>query len=62
MASRMGLGSRLSWTMQKTLIIVGVVVLLIGLGFGEPLPPMATYPGLVLIVGATVILQRARTA
>jgi drug/metabolite transporter (DMT)-like permease len=38
------------------------LVLLIGLGFGEPLPPMATYPGLVLIVGATVILQRARTA
>ena len=34
------------------------LVLLIGLGFGEPLPPLATYPGLILIVGATVILQR----
>ncbi len=32
------------------------LVLLIGLG--EPLPPLATYPGLILIVGATVILQR----
>ncbi len=33
-------------------------VLLIGLGFGEALPPLATYPGLLLIVGATFILQR----
>jgi drug/metabolite transporter (DMT)-like permease len=37
-----------------------VLVLLIGLGFGEPLPALATYPGLVLIVGATFILQRAQ--
>ena len=35
-------------------------VLLIGLGFGDPLPPLATYPGLVLIVGATFILQRTK--
>jgi drug/metabolite transporter (DMT)-like permease len=37
-----------------------VLVLLIGLGFGEPLPALTTYPGLVLIVGATFILQRAQ--
>jgi drug/metabolite transporter (DMT)-like permease len=37
-----------------------VFVLAIGLGFGETLPPLATYPGLVLIVGATIILQRSR--
>ena len=35
------------------------LVLLVGLAFGEPLPPLATYPGLVLIVGATFILQRS---
>ncbi|MBT7663281.1 MAG: DMT family transporter [Rhodospirillaceae bacterium] len=35
------------------------LVLLIGLGFGDHLPPMATYPGLILIIGATIILQRA---
>ena len=34
------------------------LVLLVGLGFGEQLPPLATYPGLVLIIGATIILQR----
>ncbi len=37
-----------------------VLVLLIGLGFGEPLPALTTYPGLALIVGATFILQRAQ--
>ena len=36
------------------------LVLLIGLGFGEPLPVLTTYPGLVLIVSATFILQRAQ--
>ena len=35
-------------------------LMLIGLGFGDPLPPLATYPGLVLIVGATFILQRTK--
>ena len=35
-----------------------VLLIGLGLGFGEPLPPLATYPGLILIVGATVILQR----
>lgn len=39
-----------------------VLVLLIGLGFGEPLPTLATWPGLLLIVGATFILQRAGAA
>ena len=37
-------------------------VLLIGLAFGEPLPPAATYPGLLLIIGATFILQRTKPA
>jgi drug/metabolite transporter (DMT)-like permease len=37
-----------------------VLVVLIGIGFGEPLPALTTYPGLVLIVGATVILQRTQ--
>ncbi len=36
------------------------LVLLIGLAFGEPPPALATYPGLLLIVGATFILQRAQ--
>ena len=34
------------------------LVLTIGLGFGEPLPPPATYPGILVILAATVILQR----
>ncbi len=33
-----------------------VLVLLIGLGFGEPPPALTTYPGLVRIVGATFLL------
>lgn len=37
-----------------------VLVLVIGLAFGEALPPLATYPGFVLIVGSTFILQRAK--
>ena len=36
------------------------LVLIIGLAFGEPLPPLETYPGLALIIGATFILQRMR--
>jgi drug/metabolite transporter (DMT)-like permease len=36
------------------------LVLALGLGFGEALPPPATYPGVLVIVGATVILQRVR--
>jgi drug/metabolite transporter (DMT)-like permease len=39
-----------------------VLVLLVGLGFGEALPPVMTWPGLVLVVVATVILQRTRPA
>lgn len=34
------------------------LVLAIGLGFGEALPPPATYPGIAVILAATVILQR----
>lgn len=37
------------------------LVMLISLGFGAPLPPAATYPGLILIIGATIILQRGAT-
>jgi len=36
------------------------LVLLIGLCFGDPMPPIATYPGLVLILSATFILQRTK--
>lgn len=34
-----------------------VLVLLIGLGLGDSLPPLATWPGMVLAVAATVVLQ-----
>jgi drug/metabolite transporter (DMT)-like permease len=34
-------------------------VLLVGLLFGDGLPPPMTYPGLVLIIAATFILQRS---
>ena len=33
------------------------LVLVIGLAFGEDLPPLATYPGLLLILAATIVLQ-----
>ncbi len=36
-----------------------VLVLAIELAVGQPSPPIATYPGLVLVVGATFILQRS---
>ena len=38
--------------------LIPALVMMIDLGFGEPLPALATYPGLALIVGATFILQR----
>ena len=37
-----------------------VLVLVIGLSLGDQAPPLATYPGLVLLVGAIFILQRAK--
>jgi len=36
-----------------------VLVLIIGLIFGDGAPPSLTYPGLLLAVGATIVLQRA---
>ena len=36
-----------------------VFVLLIGLALGESLPPVAIYPGVVLIVAAIIVLQRS---
>ena len=35
-------------------------VLLIGLGFGETLPPLIVWPGVLVVAGATFILQRGR--
>jgi drug/metabolite transporter (DMT)-like permease len=55
---------------QKSVAVIGptrvmsftylnpALVLIIGLIMGDALPPLATWPGLVLIIGATVILQR----
>ncbi len=36
------------------------LVLVIGLAFGQELPPFATYPGLGIIVAATFVLQRSK--
>lgn len=36
------------------------LVLIIGLAFGEELPPLATYPGLLLTLAATLVLQTSR--
>ncbi|MHA1566787.1 MAG: DMT family transporter [Alphaproteobacteria bacterium] len=36
------------------------LVLIIGLIFGQELPPLATYPGLLLIVSATFVLQLSK--
>ena len=36
------------------------LVLVIGLAFGQELPPLATYPGLLLITAATIVLQRSK--
>lgn len=36
------------------------LVLAIGLAFGQELPPLATYPGLLMIVAATFVLQRSK--
>jgi len=36
-----------------------VLVLIIGLVMGQDAPPALTYPGLVLVLGATVVLQTA---
>ena len=33
------------------------IVLLLGVPFGAPLPPLATWPGVVLVVTATIVLQ-----
>ncbi len=35
------------------------LVLIIGMLLGHAMPPLATYPGMILIVAATVVLQRA---
>ena len=37
-----------------------VLVLIIGLALGHDLPPALTYPGLLLVLGATVVLQTAQ--
>lgn len=37
-----------------------VLVLIIGLGLGHDMPPILTYPGLVLVLGATIVLQTAK--
>lgn len=44
-----------SYTYVTPALVLGIDLLL-----GQPAPPAATYPGLVLIVGATFILLRAR--
>jgi len=36
-----------------------VLVLIIGLALGHDAPPALTYPGLILVLGATVVLQTA---
>ena len=36
------------------------LVLVIGLALGETLPPLATYPGLLLTVAATFVLQGSK--
>ena len=38
------------------------LVLVIGLMFGQEHPPLATYPGILLIVAATFVLQRSKPA
>lgn len=38
------------------------LVLVVGLAFGQELPPLATYPGLLLIVAATFVLQWSKPA
>ena len=37
------------------------LVLAIGLALGETAPPLATYPGLLLIIAATFVLQRSKS-
>ncbi len=37
------------------------LVLVVGLAFGQGLPPLATYPGVVLIVAAMFVVQRSVT-
>jgi len=36
------------------------IVLVIGLALGQEIPPLATYPGLLLIISATFVLQWAK--
>ena len=36
------------------------LVLIIGLALGQELPPLATYPGLLLILAATLVLQSSK--
>jgi len=38
-----------------------VLVLVIGLAFGQEIPPLATYPGFLLIVAATIVLQCSKS-
>jgi hypothetical protein len=40
----------------------GLMLPATGQGFGEPLPPLASYPGPALIIGATLFLRRSSDA
>lgn len=44
---------------QSYTFLVPALVLLIGLLAGQELPPLATYPGIAIIVAATFVLQRS---
>lgn len=45
----------MSYTYLNPILVLGI-----GLALGEAMPPLATYPGFVLIVAAIVVLQRAK--
>jgi drug/metabolite transporter (DMT)-like permease len=40
--------------------LIPALVLILGLIFGNEFPPLATYPGIVLIVAATFVLQMSK--
>ena len=47
---------------QSYTFLIPALVLLIGLLAGQEFPPLATYPGIALIVAATFVLQRSKPA